>query len=234
MAGSEAEERLRAKTEAAMRKRWPDARIVHELMLQQGGVRIDLAAVGPDFLAVAEIKSERDVLKRLADQVKRSVQVADEVWVCFAEKHAEAFRSRLLPYYVYGPPQPRKPPLTGEWRESKPNPDRIADLSRCHLFSEQDGGLAAWPDGHSGYLVDGRARFDLLWADEMRVALSRHFGGAALPGVSSKLTRGFMQRTAVEHMSGREIRRAVCAALRERHFPRADPPASMQEVTRAA
>ncbi len=45
MAGSVAEERIRAKVEAAFRRRWPEARIIHELVLDQGGVRIDLAAV---------------------------------------------------------------------------------------------------------------------------------------------------------------------------------------------
>jgi hypothetical protein len=88
MAGSEAEERIRAKVEAEFRRRWPDARIVHELVLNQGGVRIDLAAITEDALIVAEIKSERDVLKRLAGQVKASLRVAQGVWVVVADKHA--------------------------------------------------------------------------------------------------------------------------------------------------
>jgi hypothetical protein len=88
MAGSEAEERIRAKVEAEFRRRWPDARIVHELVLNQGGVRIDLAAITEDALIVAEIKSERDTLTRLAGQVKASLRVAQCVWVVVADKHA--------------------------------------------------------------------------------------------------------------------------------------------------
>lgn len=87
MAGSAAEERIREKAVAAMRRRWPSARIVHELQLEQGGIRIDLAAVSEDFLALAEIKSERDVLKRLPAQISRAMAVADEVWIVIAAKH---------------------------------------------------------------------------------------------------------------------------------------------------
>jgi hypothetical protein len=103
LTGSASEERIRAKVEAAMRRRWPSARIVHELQLEQGGVRIDLAAVTTDHLAVAEVKSERDVLKRTKRQITCALERADEVWFVFAEKHAEAVRSELLPYYRSSP-----------------------------------------------------------------------------------------------------------------------------------
>lgn len=73
-----------------MRLRWPEARIIHELQLEEGGVRIDLAAVGPDFIAVAEIKSEKDTLKRLHRQLYVASQVADECWLAIHPKHEAA------------------------------------------------------------------------------------------------------------------------------------------------
>lgn len=190
MTGSEAEERLRATAEAAMRLARPKARIVHELQLQQGGVRIDLAAIDEDFLLVAEIKSERDTLARLRRQVERSLRCADEVWAVVALKHAEnagtAFGARLFVEQTDGTL------FDKAWRWRRPS----------------------WPDP--------RARVEMLWAGELRDALSRHFGDAPLPGLS-RLTRDAMKRLLVEHMTGREIRRAVCAALRARRFPRCDP-----------
>lgn len=87
MAGSAAEERIRAKAEAALREAWPSARVVHELMLRQGGCRVDLAAITPDRLIVVEVKSERDVLDRLKRQAEQAVEVADGFCVALAEKH---------------------------------------------------------------------------------------------------------------------------------------------------
>src|SRR3546814_18652875 len=86
MAGSVAEERIRGKVEAKLRLLFPEARLIHELVLKQGGVRIDLAAVTTARLICIEIKSERDVMTRLPDQCAAmrlvcdtwSVRVADE------------------------------------------------------------------------------------------------------------------------------------------------------------
>lgn len=197
-----------------MRRRWPDARIVHELQLEQSGIRIDLAAIGEDFLAVAEIKSERDVLKRLASQVERAVAVADEVWIVCAAKHKAAIDDAR------------------SWSADEAASAR--SLRKARLLVERldlDGGVHMDPFSHAmskrpPHIADPRCRFDLLWSGEMRSALGRHFGGATL-GVSSKLTRSAMTALAVEHMTGRELRRAVCAQLRDRVFPRADERASL-------
>lgn len=215
MAGSAAEERIRVKAEAAMRRRWPGARIVHELQLEQGGIRIDLAAIGEDFLALAEIKSERDVLKRLRSQIGRAMDVADEVWIVVAEKHEAAI---------------------AEIRRSYGEPHTEAEATRRAIQGARtmverlglDGGLHldTWSMRDRPNTPDPRCRFDLLWRDEMASALGRHFGGAAI-AVSSKMTRSYMTGLAIEHMTGRELRRAVCAQLRDRTFPRADPRASL-------
>src|SRR5438309_664980 len=90
MSGSAAEERIRVKAEAMLRRRFPTARIIHELVLKQGGCRIDLAAVTPDLIALVEIKSERDVLTRLPAQIEAAMAVGDLFAVCVAEKVLEA------------------------------------------------------------------------------------------------------------------------------------------------
>jgi hypothetical protein len=216
MAGSAAEERIRAKAEAAMRRRWPGARIIHELQLEQGGIRIDLAAVTEDTIALAEIKSERDVLKRLPAQISRAMACADEVWIVVAAKHEKAIHDiRMSRGDDYGRAEDARRAISG----ARTMVERL-DL---------DGGLHAdsWSMSNRPNTPDPRRRFDLLWRDEMASALGRHFGGAAIPG--GKLTRSAMTALAVEHMTGRELRRAVCAQLRDRTFPRADVRASLAE-----
>ncbi len=210
MAGSDAEERIRAKAVTLLRQWWPAARVIHELQLEQGGVRIDLAAVEPDWLTVVEIKSELDVLKRLPRQVRQSRVVADEVWIVVAAKHEEAVeemrradwgsfgRSRLLVE-----PDPESPLRWAKW-DAKTGRKRMR--------------------------ADPWQRFELLWAEEMRSALGRHFGGATLPGSSRQMHRGKMTEVAVEFMTGQELRRAVYEQLRERQFPRADAPTGQKEA----
>lgn len=211
MAGSEAEERIRAKVEAQMRLWYPAGRIIHELVLEQGGRRLDVATVTEDRIVVAEIKSEKDTLKRLKAQVERALQVADEVWVVVAEKHAAEVRSRL---------SWSLPRASDEERWTK-NPDYMRDLEKCVIFTETDAGLKRWKEGGAKFAPLPYHRFDLLWAAEMRNALGRHFGGAAMTK-AARMTRDDMARLIIEHLSGREIRRAVCAQLRARGFARAD------------
>lgn len=86
---SDAEEELRVAVEAWMRARWPAARIVHELVLNGGAQRIDLASVGDEELRLIEIKSAKDVLTRLRDQVKAASACAQEVWVAVDAKHLD-------------------------------------------------------------------------------------------------------------------------------------------------
>lgn len=218
MAGSVAEERIRAKAVEAMRRRWPSARIVHELQLEQGGIRIDLAAISDDFLAVAEIKSERDVLKRLPSQIRRAIAVADEVWICIAAKHEAALSEIRSSYGAAG---------------SEAEDARRA-IQGARVMVERldlDGGLHvdSWSMRNRPNTPDPRRRFDLLWRDEQASALARHFGG--MVGSAGKLTRDYMTAQAIEHMTGRELRRAVCAQLRDRTFPRADVRASLAEIS---
>lgn len=86
---SDAEEALRVAVEAWMRARWPAARIVHELNLEAGAQRIDLASVGDEELRLVEIKSAKDVLTRLVAQVKCARECAQEVWVAIDAKHLD-------------------------------------------------------------------------------------------------------------------------------------------------
>lgn len=182
MSGSIAEERIRAKGEAMLRALFPDARIIHELVLQQGGVRIDLAAVTPDRLICIEIKSERDVLKRLADQAVVMKRVCDAWAVLVASKHLDAARG------------------IGGW---------------SHVYDEDNRehcGSTLFRDAMKG-LCNAPARLDMLWAEELRFISCPRRNAPRLMCIQA----------ATDTMTGAQVRRAVCAQLRVRHFPRADP-----------
>lgn len=193
MAGSEAEERIRAKTEAALRARLPSARIIHELDLQCG-VRIDLAAVAADQMIVAEIKSERDKLARLAKQAKAAERLGIEAWAVVAER----------------------------WKDEAPEALRKERVWGCHIYAETPEGiektypLPGYREKSMPAWCDYRALLSLLLAPEAR---------ALCKGIVKSYTPGHVaRRHCLETMSGKAIREGVFAALRARHFARADAP----------
>ena len=163
--------------------------------------------------------------------VRVARQVAQDVWVVVAEKHVPAIEQRLKSYlhiercgpaprWHWPPTSVRVVPSIGP--ETRPNPDYISELASCRLMSERaDADLTLirpdWPA--SRRRMTPWAMLDMLWAPELREVLGRH-GIAA----SAKTPRHTAMVEATELMTGREIRRAVCHALRCRNFPRADAP----------
>lgn len=195
MSGSAAEERIRAKGEAMLRALFPTARIIHELMLRQGGCRADLAAVTPDRLIGLEIKSERDVLTRLPAQAEAMDQVCDAWGVLVAGAHLEKVRALD----------------TRLWLVAAAEDDRERLGQR--LFRDSFSGLCNAP-----------ARLDMLWADELRI----------ISCPRRDAPRRMCIQAAADHLTGVQVRRAVCAALRARAFPRADPAIPLSPVGLAA
>jgi hypothetical protein len=196
MAGSEAEERIRGVAEAALRRRRPSARIIHELVLDQGTCRIDLASVTEDEIVLVEIKSERDVLKRLGKQLGLATRIANETWLCIGEKHAAAI---------------------DQLRWAREDRELSAALRSSRTMIERDGLLVPCRFSHHPSdppVPDVRKVLMMLWAAELQ-HIARPWGGWSKP-------RYWCMRTIVENMNGREIRRAVCDTLRRRPFARAD------------
>lgn len=194
MSGSEAEERIRAKAEDALRQAFPEARIIHELVLRQGGVRIDLAAVTPSRLVCVEIKSERDVLDRLPRQIEAMKRVCDAWRVVVADKHVEKARE------------------IGGWLGITPESE----------VDHQFYGLAALVRDSLKSLCNAPARLDMLWAEELRWVSGQR--GSRVPCICA----------ASDALTGAEVRRRVCAVLRAREFPRADPVIALPPIGLAA
>lgn len=229
MAGSEAEERIRVKAEAWLRQRCPDARIIHELVLEQGGSRIDLAAVTPDMIVAVEIKSERDVLDRLKHQLEAALKVADHV-VLAASPCKVAKLADLHARFCYDEPWVEDRDKSGNLISTRPaeNPKYVGPWpQRVRVLVEVEDEFLIDPDfrlpfprpqrnpiGSPRRDLSPYNRLCMLWASELQ----------AISNLASK--REVCASHVVETMTGGDIRRAVCAALRQRKFPRADPPVS--------
>lgn len=204
MSGSVAEERIRAKVEAALRREFPAARIVHELNMSQGGIRLDLAAVRTDGLTLVEIKSERDVLKRLRDQVAAARCVTGDVRVYVAEKHRAALVNAGRRDLADANGKTIYDVVEKDGRQSwhtRPNPAYIAELSHVRVMVETEAGfsdLDAYQGVHwlrtvMGHSADPRAQLEMLWADELRSLLARH-----RVGTTPKASREVNKRLALD------------------------------------
>lgn len=217
MGGSEAEERIRAKVVAQLRAAVPGARIIHEL--EMGGVRLDVAAVTPDRIVVAEVKSERDTLDRLQRQVRGAVRAAGEVWVCVADRHADEVDARRYPFV-----RDAKGAIQyGADRRPVAKEGHFDELRECLLWRETPASLELYGRPATPKPPLFSAMFSLLHVTEMRESLAAF----SIRGLHRKPSRDLIQH-ALEEMSGRDLRRAVCAHLRARTFFRADDP--MTEV----
>ena len=147
---SDAEEALRVAVEAWMRRRWPASRIVHELVLDAGTTRIDLASVGDEELRLVELKSAKDVLKRLPGQIRAATECAHEVWVAIDAKQLDKFNAmkdaeKGVRWWGVGLLVLRDGVLSETWQatNAQPDPRRVVQLlwsdeMRTHLIDSNN------------------------------------------------------------------------------------------------
>ena len=83
---------LRQAVETWGRERWPDARVCHELVMDRGNVRLDVAFVRPSRLIVVELKSGYDTMERAIHQVSVARLAAHEVWLITDRRHGHDVR----------------------------------------------------------------------------------------------------------------------------------------------
>ncbi|WP_181408224.1 NERD domain-containing protein [Pararhizobium mangrovi] len=198
---SSAEAEIREPVVARLREIIPGCRIIHEINASSFGNRIDVLVVGEDRIAAVEIKSERDKLDRLPDQVRAMKRVAHRTFAAVHEKflkdaHGQAFppkEARHATVWVY--------PRVGrvghvdcgiDWH------DRDKWLKR-NLCLPSD---AIW----------------MLWRDELH-EICRSMGVRSV----AKMTMEEAIDCIRWHKNGAEITRLVCATLRARKCVEADP-----------
>jgi hypothetical protein len=117
----------------------PSSRFVEEMGVWNGSVRIDLAVIN-GALHGYEIKSERDTLGRLSEQMRLYDQVFDTITLVAAEKHISKARPLVSPWWgltVVAPGADGKLTLT-EAKKAEQNPllDKV-QLARLLWKPEQ-------------------------------------------------------------------------------------------------
>ncbi len=197
---TDAEATIRAATVARIRTIMPGARIIHELAVDGGRVRADVAAVCDSTLILFEIKSSRDSLKRLPNQLRHFhpvchglVVVADEKWCgrATAAGYPNCDARAIIAYHA-----PRA--ALWEWRGGADG--AVASTQSWSLPHVQP----PWP----------LAMLGLLTTAELREV-------GAVVGIEAPVAS--LRAELAMALTGHEVSAHVCAALRSRPHQWADP-----------
>lgn len=221
---------LREAVVARLRQLMPAARIMHEVNASSFGNRIDVLAVDKAEIVAVEIKSKKDKLDRLPDQIRAMTGVAHHAIVALHEKflietptnrwaaHSErdgAFYRAALPDVVDRPGCKIVP-----WVYPLHNRAIIAGGFYDYLWLAPQPAIAeALPSG----------ALDMLWQPELVTLCNRH----RVP-CNRRSTMDFMHRALRWHLTGAELTRAICAALRARECIEADPAIPFDRESRDA
>lgn len=186
----------------------PRARIIHEIQNACHGTnRIDVLAVSPAEIIAVEVKSRRDKLDRLPSQIKAMAGSAHHVIAALHEKFL------VTPAYRNAPPGLKGTPDEARGAEVWAYPEAGAEAGRTY-------GCARWvepPQAVQQCLP--YTALDMLWHEEL-LRLCADLGVAR----TTRSTRPQMIAALRWSKTGRELTFGICAALRRRACPEADPP----------
>ncbi|WP_336801682.1 hypothetical protein [Kaistia sp. MMO-174] len=193
---------MRDLIEAWGRRRWPGARVVHELVVAD--CRIDMAFISADHLAGVEIKSSRDVMTRLDRQIETFREHLPEVWLAYAP--------RWLPVLGYDGGNRRLGSGIGHIIVS----DAVDEMIPFSATSRRGYPRKAVIDE----MITSKM-LNLLWRDEA-FAIAQRTGAVK---VNSRSSLQAMKPALARALTGGQIVREVCRSLRDRDaFWKADQP----------
>lgn len=195
---SKQELELRIMTETWGRAKWPEARVVHELVMGRGTVRADVIFISETHFATIEIKSEYDDTSRLLLQAGMFRLASPELWIVCPKRHA---RDATLIRYLMPSIGLAEPDL--ESRMGTFSPDtRLAETQAAQQFEPH-----------------ARAELSLLWVSEL--AWEARAAGLKVKG---KPTHDKLLNL-LQDFPAKERRAMTCRQLRARQAMwRADPP----------
>jgi len=209
---SAAEGEVRDAVVSHLRTIRPDARIIHEINCSNFGPnRIDVLAVSPSEILAVEVKSSKDKLDRLPAQIASMSLCANRVYAALHERFLVPLGRPEHDMGVCMPEQAR-----GAIAWIFPRLDRKGHVWCGSNWVEKD----RWDKPKLCIPVGA---INMLWRDEL------HHICATL-GVK-KLNMPEAIDAIRWHMSGEQITRAVCATLRARACPEADPQILTTETT---
>jgi hypothetical protein len=183
-----------------LRKRWADARVIHELPLRYSSNRIDLAAVTPSEIISVEIKSSRDTSDRLEAQIRAFLPVSARVIVALAPAD-----NLDLPGKMQSTKGGSR--WVKHWTEAQAILERIGSGQHIERWTVcHETGRIEQPYWDRRYQVPWTARMlDMLWNSELETITGGRTG-----------THEYLVRVADMTLTGAAARRAVCRALRAR------------------
>lgn len=194
------------------RKRWPSARMVHELVVSDR--RVDMAFIGREHLVGVEIKGPKDTLDRLDDQIATFCDHLPEVWLAVHPRWTrtvEVLRGSKNHVYLDDDGRGR----VRNWIAV--DPDDAEPVKHHYMGQPTIDRTVTAPMLH------------LLWRDEavaiaarMRVAIAKR---EPLRNIVPELAR---------KLTGDEIVREVCRELRARAAFPAHPPSDAPIAGEAA
>lgn len=215
---SSEELRMRDLIVPEMRRRWPDARIIHELPLRYSSNRIDLAAVTETAIISVEIKSIRDVADRLEAQLRAFDPISALLIVALAPKWNEQ-----LPPIVEERPKGRR--FRPQYTAAQAAIGRVG-FGRVDVWTVDAAGKTIDAPRQAGWhglrTCPWLARMlDMLWVEELRAIAGEH-----RVSLGPRATHWDLVDQCHQLMTGREIIRAVCRTLRSRDAfaAESDPP----------
>ena len=226
------EAEIREAVVARLRVMMPNARIMHEVNAAGFGNRIDVLAVDRAEIVACEIKSKKDKLDRLPAQLTAMMGVAHHVVVALHEKFlVETVTNQWCAHTerdgkFYRGALPEMLDRCGSKVTSWVHPLRDRRLS-AETYGWVDYPWNAPKPVFAETLPSGA--LDMLWQAELVTMCSRH----RVPA-NRRATMDFMRSALRWHLTGAELTRAICAALRERHCIEGDPAIPFEQENRDA
>lgn len=186
------------------RNRWPDHRIVHELVVGEGKTRADMVSIGTDHMVAFEIKGGGDVSTRMLHQVGLAQLAIPEVWVVITDRHGPD--AELIKHLL---------PSLGVIRID--GVDRVSWRADPSITTRVSVTVVDEP---KPFLVVPRATACLLWRAELEtIVRCERLDAGRRP------TRAKMIDKLLEHCHPVQVLQHCCTALRARDaLWRADPP----------
>ncbi len=186
---------LRAMVEDWGRAKWPGARVCHELVIDRGSCRLDVAFVEPDRLNIVELKSGYDTMERVIHQCAMARAAGHEAWLVVDRSHSRDMR--LLHFLL---------PTVGLIEVYQPAEYRASERAGAEMKVIAEAVPAQpYPE----------VMASLLWVAECLSALG--YGPMSRPPTHASLVASLAKQP--------DLARLVCRELRRRNAQwRADPP----------
>ena len=210
---SDDEKEIRDAVVELLRRKRAGSRIIHEINTCEFGNRMDLIAVDNEEIIAVEIKSKKDKLDRLRDQISGMRGCSNLV---ISALHKKFFREVPANKHYYDQKQDDgyinfKPPV--EAKNSFVLGYPIRESSRIHSHFQWD---IEYILGQQTLPFDA---IHMLWRDELANLCSE-----LKFSVHRRATKPEMCKKIRWLANGKELTRGICSALRARDCIEADPP----------